>query len=657
MQGYKPNAQRAKKKPQGGRIVGPGTGTSDSIQKEVADGSYIMPADSTEAIGEQALEGMGGDVPVNVSNGEFEMPPEQVHAVGVQALDQMKDATHTQVPEPQQGMGYEPEMFFVNGGEKDEEKLKRDPAKIIFETTEPNPNSLSNPSEQGGATQASNWVDRNADQALAAQQGMQGVADRATAGLNIPPSPLPGVGGYDPANPASPKPADPAQADQSQPTSGGFFRGAGDYLTGTVKTNAGILAAPLGYAADGLRVGAANAFGGDANTLPGGRDKYSSMAGDLLGSGVDDLKRVGNSVQAGGRDLLGVQAAPQQLAVAQPTVADQQTAPDVVSNPEPQADPQQTTTTTDSAQAQVDPAQFAGMANNITRVGNSFSAQGPINQGYTVNGQAQGQTNVAQAPQSAQNQQAVANLLEQTPEFGAGAGAGAAGYQPNSAFAMPQQNGPRVTVVGDGSQAERERRQLWSAASTAHRGAQNGQLTAAQMNTMRGLKNDERTDATSKRNTDANNAASLAREGMSQAGANQRENKRTALDERKFSADQNAQGYNLRAADRAEKAYERYENAKTPEEKSAALENLSAIRGDRESNQNLSNNFMKIKVPAMDAEGRVIGEREELVDLRNQGQSQQMPPIGENPAAMQIKNNTKLSREEKQKQLRALGYQ
>lgn len=656
MQGYKPNAQRAKKKPQGGRIVGPGTGTSDSIQKEVADGSYIMPADSTEAIGEQALEGMGGDVPVNVSNGEFEMPPEQVHAVGVQALDQMNGATHSPVPEQPKGAGYEPEMFFANGGAVDKDKLKRDPAKVIFETTEPNPNSLSNPSEQGGARQAGNWVDRNADQALAAQQGMQGVADRATAGLNIPPSPLPGVGGYDPANPASPKPAAPAQAGQPQDGSGGFFRGVGDLATGSVKTNAGILAAPLGYAADGLRVGAANLFGGDANTLPGGRDKYSSMAGDLLGGGIDDLKRVGSSVQAGGRDLLGVQAAPQPLAAAQPTAQSQQSAPAAVTNPAQQPDAQvQPQAAVDPAQAQVDPAQFAGMANNITRVGNSFSAQGPINQGYTVNGQAQGQTNVTQAPQSAQNQQAVANLLERTPEFGAGAGA--AGYQPNSAFAMPQQGGPRVTVVSDGAQGERERRQLWNAASTAHKGAQNGQLTAAQMNTMRGLKNDERTDATSQRNTDANNAASLAREGMSQAGANQRQSVSTALDERKFSADQNAQGYSLRAADRAEKAYERYEKAKTPEEKSAALENLSALRGDREANQNLSNNFMKIKVPAMDAEGRVIGEREELVDLRNQGKAQQMPPIGENPAAMQIKNNTKLSREEKQQQLRALGYQ
>ena len=347
--------------------------------------------------------------------------------------------------------------------------------------------------------------------------------------------------------------------------------------TGSVKTNAGILAAPLGYAADGLRVGAANLFGGDANTLPGGRDKYSSMAGDLLGGGIDDLKRVGNSVQAGGRDLLGVQAAPQPLAAAQPTAQSQQSAPAAVTNPAQQPDAQQAVDAQVQPQAAVDPAQFAGMANNITRVGNSFSAQGPINQGYTVNGQAQGQTNVTQAPQSAQNQQAVANLLEQTPEFGAGAGA--AGYQPNSAFAMPQQGGPRVTVVSDGSQGERERRQLWNAASTAHKGAQNGQLTAAQMNTMRGLKNDERTDATSQRNTDANNAASLAREGMSQAGANQRQSVSTALDERKFSADQNAQGYNLRAADRVEKAYERYDSAKTPEEKTAAAEAIRTLSG------------------------------------------------------------------------------
>ncbi len=575
MQGYKPNAQRAKKKPQGGRIVGPGTGTSDSIQKEVADGSYIMPADSTEAIGEQALEGMGGDVPVNVSNGEFEMPPEQVHAVGVQALDQMKNATHTPTAK-----GFNPqinrdgEQFFNQGGQVlDEEEAKRKAAQVYGQAPmgiglTPQQIEANRRADQrmagaqtiqqtkqnigekvdavGGAVgmawdtvkqypkagkefvqnttfdnrlpgqadrdakravadkaRASQWAATNPEQARQAGLGIQGVADRATAGANIPPSPLPGVGGYDPAP----------------------------------------------------------------------------------------------------------QVDPQQAAAAQAQAA------------------------VDPAQAQVDPAQFAGMANNITRVGNSFSAQGPINQGYTVNGQAQGQTNVAQAPQSAQNQQAVANLFDRTPEFGSGSGV--SGYQPQQ-----QGMGTRVTVVRDPTR-------MPSNAEIMNQRMESAQLRNADAA--------RKTDIEGRRadlgilDQQAQNAIRQQQLGISE--------RNQLLGERKFEIDQQSQGYNLRSMQRLEQAYEALQNAKTPEDKMVALENLSAVRGDRDSNQNLSNNFMKIKVPAFDAEGRPIGEREELVDLRNQGQGQQMPPIGENPAAMQIKNNTKLSREEKQQQLRALGYQ
>jgi hypothetical protein len=91
----------------GGPVRGPGTGTSDEVPDEVPNGTYIMPTDSTQAIGEQNLAAMGApgarglpmaggkNVPVQLSNGEFKLPPEQVHAVGVQALDQMKDATHS----------------------------------------------------------------------------------------------------------------------------------------------------------------------------------------------------------------------------------------------------------------------------------------------------------------------------------------------------------------------------------------------------------------------------------------------------------------------------------------------------------------------------------------------------------------------------------
>lgn len=89
-----------KQKPQmlarGGMVRGPGTGTSDSIPDEVEPGTYIMPADSTAAIGPSALEKMG-TVPVRLSDGEMKLPPEQVMAIGEAVLKLMKDATHTPV--------------------------------------------------------------------------------------------------------------------------------------------------------------------------------------------------------------------------------------------------------------------------------------------------------------------------------------------------------------------------------------------------------------------------------------------------------------------------------------------------------------------------------------------------------------------------------
>jgi len=113
----------------GGMVRGPGTGTSDDVPDEVPEGTYIMPADSTQALGPDRLAAMGArgfspggkqtgkKVPVNLSNGEFKMPPEQVHAIGVQALDQAKNATHQPVrgfaPQARQE---EPRQFFADGG-------------------------------------------------------------------------------------------------------------------------------------------------------------------------------------------------------------------------------------------------------------------------------------------------------------------------------------------------------------------------------------------------------------------------------------------------------------------------------------------------------------------------------------------------------------
>ena len=123
MYGFKPGAKPQEKAPQGKKIEGPGNGTSDSIKTDIPKGSYIMPADSTQQIGQKALGELGQPVPVNVSNGEYQIPPEQVHAVGVQALNQMRDATHTPAP-----AGFKPQndgLYFADGGSPAEEERKR----------------------------------------------------------------------------------------------------------------------------------------------------------------------------------------------------------------------------------------------------------------------------------------------------------------------------------------------------------------------------------------------------------------------------------------------------------------------------------------------------------------------------------------------------
>jgi hypothetical protein len=112
----------------GGLIRGPGTGTSDSIETEKEPGTFIMPADSTEAIGPDALEDMGEKVPVRLSNGEFEVPPEQVQALGEAVLTVMRNATHQPAGEAHKAPtsnGFAPAQHFASGGVvKDEEKQR-----------------------------------------------------------------------------------------------------------------------------------------------------------------------------------------------------------------------------------------------------------------------------------------------------------------------------------------------------------------------------------------------------------------------------------------------------------------------------------------------------------------------------------------------------
>ena len=74
-----------------GFVAGPGTGTSDSIKARLSHGEYVLPADT-------------------------------VQAVGVDALDALKDATHTPVAKPDKNRAGEP--LFANAGLVDDERKR-----------------------------------------------------------------------------------------------------------------------------------------------------------------------------------------------------------------------------------------------------------------------------------------------------------------------------------------------------------------------------------------------------------------------------------------------------------------------------------------------------------------------------------------------------
>ncbi|AOG21624.1 hypothetical protein [Acidovorax sp. RAC01] len=109
----------------GGMIRGPGDGTSDSIPDEMEPGTFIMPADSTQALGLDDEAAEGEKVPVRVSNGEYQLPPERVQAVGAAVLQAIKGMTHTPTGQAGEGepmaqgfkpKGEKPQQFFAEGG-------------------------------------------------------------------------------------------------------------------------------------------------------------------------------------------------------------------------------------------------------------------------------------------------------------------------------------------------------------------------------------------------------------------------------------------------------------------------------------------------------------------------------------------------------------
>lgn len=458
----------------GGPVRGPGTGTSDSIKTEVPEGTYIMPADSTQEIGEQNLGGMGfkpESVPVNLSNGEYKLPPEQVHAIGVQALDQIKDATHTPVGAEPMAEGFKPQQFFADGGVVDDEKKS-------------------------------------------------------------------------------------------------MLSGLGTGLKGAAKIAAGTFTAPADLAVDTALNARDTLLDADSSSRP---SRFLDTV-DQVKQGFSDIGAGAREMQAGARDALGLKQAVQPKPVATPGKAVPASTPAVESSggmryPGAQAAPAPVAATPT-------PEQQRPLDNDVKRVGNSFSGTN-IREGFTINGQPVNNSRFTVLPSQAITQAGTAAPVAPISGFPA---------------AQQQPSGPSVTIIPDNSRADKERDAAFKAASTAHRGAQNGQLTIGQINTMRGIASDKESEANARYTTDSNNTTRLTEAQMSQEGANQRsvmqeagQNARfsatNAIDQQRADSETALRGFQNRTAERQEKLYLKYEAAKTPEERTLIAQQIRDLSG------------------------------------------------------------------------------
>ena len=460
-----------KPKQKRGLIKGKGTGTSDDIQMPVEKGGYIMPADSTaqlgignlkKTVGQDGVMPKAGQFDAMVSNGEYQLSPDDVHQVGVQTLDQMKNATHTPVPEENN----KPELFFANGGEllDDDVKLARNMKNVTPQqpriggpATAPKPAGL--PATTTSAPMAN---------PTAAAGGIRGFAGKVARGG----APVAGISG----------------------AAAGLDTSTEDYR------------ARIGMAPWNPNNNEAVEWGkeGLARTLGVLSDVGNSALFNQASRNFADVNMRENAQRQAAQQA---QAQPTGLQAGQEIEVNPNYKPPVQSLAE-RAGQQPSFGIGQSSINSIDKAtgntqQAAPQAAQQSGINFGVPKGSPADNPYGPNPIGKAMSDPRAAMQAMNNMRAMSD--------------GLGNYNAPSAPTHPMQS----------PMQQEERRQLINKASTAMRGAQNGQLTANQLNVMAGIQRDENSLANQRYTTDANNAAQAQQTAMREMGADAR----TAMNE------------------------------------------------------------------------------------------------------------------------------
>lgn len=611
------------KKDESGMIQGAGTGTSDSIQKDVPVGSYIMPADSTQKLGANNIKNLGQpSVPVNVSNGEYELPPEQVHAVGVQALNQMKDATHTTVPD-QTGFGLKQGVRYASQQSNDL------PLGL-------NPEALANYQNSSNVKIGKSGK----PELFFANGGSIGVPDDSFTADVLRTN---------------------RDAAANSISKGNYAQGVGQMVRGVVgavpaaaydvsKKAYDTVGRPVANAIDGFL-----GTGGDQSApspKPNAQPK-PKLPTTNNNTGVTDNPFGDKSAQ---------QAAAKQVAAQQ--AAAKTPANNIFNLAQDQSTQQKT---------QSDP--YA-----IQQKGNSFSYSNPAAAATAhANGVPELATSGFANVKPINDPRGVANMFANTREMGPSE------QQIQNAIAQREASlggGSRVYSLGSSSQAADNLQKRIDDVSQPLPGSRG--LTASQRNQIVELQNGYDNRANDVYKTDANNAAALQREAMGQEGANYRANLQEggqnnryfaglAQDTQKFNAtnDLANRQFGLEQSrytpeimkQRAElNALQRYDQAKTPEERQAAEAALATLRGQvKQSSESGKDRYITVGGGQQwdDKANTMVNQAQRLFDTKTQKfvDTTVQIPIHQNPAAQAIVNNKSLDEASKRKALADLGYQ
>lgn len=206
---------------------------------------------------------------------------------------------------------------------------------------------------------------------------------------------------------------------------------------------------------------------------------------------------------------------------------------------------------------------------------------------------------------------------------------------------------PFVGVIGETPDPRKSA--AWRAASTPHAGAQNRQLTANQINAMRGmLADDERNqvalqqtamnNAAQSANAQANNQAALQREAMQQQGALMRDGINQASQDRRLSMQQAQQqgqfdvanafnerkqanqepldAIKIEQAKRLQNLQNALLSAQSDADKSAIAKQIAMLNGEFKSSDGFNPDQYKTRKHTMMGEDGIPIENEDIIDLK-----------------------------------------